>query len=63
MCKTCGIVPIVTCLLDGARYAVVNANTFDNVDKSELIETTSDFEAENVQDRLARRRHNWTPER
>jgi hypothetical protein len=62
VCRTCGIVPIVTCVIDGARYAVVNVNTFDNVDRSELAEAPSNFEGENLEGRLARRRRNWTPE-
>jgi hypothetical protein len=62
VCLTCGVIPIVTCTFDGRRYAVVNVNTFDDVDRSQLIETTSDFEGEPTESRLARRRRNWTPE-
>jgi hypothetical protein len=62
VCSTCGIVPIVTCAIDGARYAVFNVNTFDNVDRSNLIEAAADFEGETTENRLARRRRNWTPE-
>jgi hypothetical protein len=40
----------------------VNVNTFDNVDRSQLIETSTDFEGETTENRLARRRRNWTPE-
>jgi hypothetical protein len=62
VCTACGAVPIVTSVLDGARYAVVNANTFDDVDRSELSESPADFEGEEMESRLARRRRNWTPE-
>lgn len=62
VCMTCGVAPIVTCEIDGARFAVVNANTFDDVDKSELVEAAANFEDEAMEDRLARRRRNWTPE-
>jgi hypothetical protein len=62
VCKTCGIVPIVTCVIEGARYAVVNVNTFDNVDRSELAEAPSNFEGESTESRMTRRRRNWTPE-
>jgi hypothetical protein len=62
VCATCGVVPIVTCVIDGARYAVVNVNTFDNVDSAELSEARTDFEGETAESRLARRRRNWTPE-
>lgn len=62
VCSTCGVVPIVTCVIEGARYAVVNVNTFDNVDRSQLDEATTDFDGETPENRLARRRRNWTPE-
>jgi hypothetical protein len=59
---TCGVMPIVTCEIDGARYAVVNVNAFVDVDRSQLVETATDFEGEATADRLARRKRNWTPE-
>jgi hypothetical protein len=62
VCANCGVVPIVTCVLDGRRYAVVNANAFDDVDRSQLSVAPADFEGETTQDRLARRKRNWTPE-
>ena len=62
VCSTCGVVPIVTCVIDGSRYAVLNANTFDGVDKSQLSQAGANFEGETVENRLARRRRNWTPE-
>jgi len=62
VCSTCGVVPIVSCTIEGARYAVLNVNTFDDVDKSQLIETAANFEGETTENRLARRRRNWTPE-
>jgi hypothetical protein len=62
VCSTCGLAPIVTCVIEGRRYAVVNVNTFDDVDKSELDTSRADFEGETLEIRLARRRRNWTPE-
>jgi hypothetical protein len=62
VCSSCGVVPIVTCVLEGARYAVINVNTFDDRDGFELIEAATDFEGETTETRLARRRRNWTPE-
>ena len=62
ICSTCGVVPIATCVIEGARYAVVNVNTFDDVDRSQLAETPRDFEGETADARLARRRRIWTPE-
>ena len=60
VCLTCGVMPIATCAIDGTLYAVFNVNTFDDVDRADLIETATDFEAETTEDRLARRRRNWT---
>ena len=62
ICRICGVIPIVTCLIEGTQYAVVNVNTFDNVDRSQLVEAAADFEGETAENRLARRRRNWTPE-
>jgi hypothetical protein len=62
LCLTCGIIPIVTCTIEGARYAVFNVNTFDNVDRASLAIGSADFEGEAVENRLARRQRNWTPE-
>jgi hypothetical protein len=62
VCMTCGSIPIVTCMIEGMRYAVLNANTFDDVARSELVETATDFEGETTESRMARRRRNWTPE-
>lgn len=62
VCSTCGVAPIVTCVIEGTRYAVLNANTFDDVKSLQLAQTATDFEGETTQSRLARRRRNWTPE-
>jgi len=62
ICLTCGVIPIVTCTIDGIRYAVFNINTFDDLDRSQLVETATNFEGETTENRLARRRRNWTPE-
>jgi hypothetical protein len=62
VCADCGVAPIVTCEMDGVRFAVVNANAFDNVDRAELAVAAADFEGESMESRLARRRRNWMPE-
>ena len=62
VCLTCGVIPIATCVMDGARYAVVNVNTFDGVERSELVVAPTDFDGETTENRLARRKRNWTPE-
>lgn len=61
LCLTCGVIPIVTCVIDGRCYAVVNANAFDGVDRAELVANPIDFEGETGDSRLARRKRNWTP--
>jgi hypothetical protein len=62
VCLTCGVIPIVTCVIDASRYAVFNVNTFDDVERSRLVETAANFDGETTENRLARRRRNWTPE-
>ena len=39
-----------------------NVNTFEDVDRLQLVETPTSFEGETTEDRLGRRRRNWTPE-
>jgi hypothetical protein len=62
ICLTCGVVPIVTCTIEGTRYAVFNVNAFDGAERSQVVTAVSDFEGETTDNRLARRRRNWTPE-
>src|SRR5262249_49536063 len=62
VCVTCGVIPVVTCMIEDIRYAVFNVNTFENVDRSEILQTSTNFEGEATGDRLARRRRNWPPE-
>jgi hypothetical protein len=48
--------------MEGRRYAVFNVNTFEDLDQLRLVEMPTSFEGETTEDRLARRRRNWTPE-
>ena len=41
---------------------LINVNAFDDVDRSDLVTSPADFEGETPENRLARRRRNWTPE-
>jgi hypothetical protein len=59
VCTTCGVVPLVTSTIDGRTYAVVNVNTFENVDASLLRKDSSNVEGESTDDRLSRRKRNW----
>lgn len=53
--------PFVTSAIDGGLYAVVNVNTFENVDRVRLIESTTNFDGEGAGARLDRRKRNWIP--
>jgi hypothetical protein len=59
VCSRCGAVPLVSCELDDHVYAVVNVNTFQSVDPSWLQRSAADFDGEDLQSRLARRKRNW----
>jgi hypothetical protein len=59
VCKSCGVVPVVTSRIDGDVYAVVNVNAFEGVDPSLLRRAPASFEGEDEAARLARRKRNW----
>jgi hypothetical protein len=59
VCAECGSVPFVTSRIANRLYAVVNVNTFENVDPARLRRGAADFEGEDMDARLARRKRNW----
>ena len=59
ICGRCGVVPVVTSTIDGKLYAVVNVNTFDNVDRAIVRKAPVTFEGEELGSRLERRTRNW----
>jgi hypothetical protein len=59
VCARCGAVPLVTSTIDGRTYAVVNVNTFDNVERSRLQPVPVSFDEEDEAVRLARRARGW----
>ena len=59
ICARCGIVPVVTCLIDDHLYAVVSVNAFEDVEPSLLRRGSANFEGEEKESRLARRKRNW----
>ncbi len=61
VCAKCGVVPVVTCDIDGSTYAVVSVNAFEGVDPALLRRASSAFDGEDRQSRLARRKRNWIP--
>jgi hypothetical protein len=62
VCGRCGAVPFVTSDIDGRCYAVVNVNVLENVPPSRLRRADANFEGEDVESRLARRKRNWIPD-
>jgi hypothetical protein len=61
VCARCGVVPVVTSEIAGQLYAVVSVNAFEGVDPARLRRSTSSFDGEGTDDRLARRQRNWIP--
>jgi hypothetical protein len=59
VCSRCGTVPIVTSEIAGHLYAVVNVNALENIDESWLRRASANFEGEDIESRVARRKRNW----
>jgi hypothetical protein len=59
VCSACGIVPVATSRIEGRDYAVVNINTFEGIDEAMFDRSSSNFDGEATDDRLARRRSRW----
>ncbi len=59
VCARCGAAPLVTSTIEGATYAVVNVNCFDNVDRARIHEQPASFDGEDLASRLERRRRKW----
>jgi len=62
ICAHCGVVPFVSCEMDGRVYAVVNVNTLENVEPAWVDRASASFEREDLASRLARRKRNWIAE-
>ena len=61
VCRACGVPPVAVSRIDGRDHAVVNVNTFEDFDAA-LDRSSSDFEGEATEDRLARRQSRWIAE-
>lgn len=59
ICRTCGVVPVVTSELDGRLYAVVSVNALELPASLPVERAPASFEEETVETRLARRRRTW----
>ena len=62
VCSVCGVVPLVLSEIDGKLYAVVNVNTFENVDSFSFVSSSTNFDGEDTGSRLERRKRNWISE-
>jgi hypothetical protein len=62
ICTGCGVVPIVTCRIDGRLHAVVSVNAFEDLDPALLRKVPISFEDETEQARIARRKRGWIPD-
>lgn len=61
VCSRCGAVPFVTSEIQGQVHAVVNVNTFEDVDRAIFRQSMTDFDGEDTESRLDRRRRTWIP--
>lgn len=59
ICSQCGAVPFVVSDVDNHTYAVVNTNCFDDFASFTFNSEETDFEGEETDDRLARRKSRW----
>ena len=58
-CARCGVVPVVTSRIDDRIYAVVSVNAFEGVEPTLVRRLPANFDGEDTDARLARRKRNW----
>ncbi len=61
VCSQCGAVPFVISDIENHLYAVVNVNTFEDMNSSSLVRSPTNFDGEDTAGRLERRKRNWIP--
>jgi hypothetical protein len=61
ICRQCGVYVAAIATIDGARYASLNANVLEDRAAFTQPPQPVDYGRENAVERLARRRHAWTP--
>lgn len=59
ICKVCGIVPLITCEIEGQMYGVINLCTTGERSLLQKNHDRKDFETESTKDRLSRRKKYW----
>ena len=52
LCTDCGVPSCVMSSANGNDYAVVNVNTFENIDPREFDYAPADFDGETTENRL-----------
>ena len=60
VCRNCGSVPVVTSEVAGTTVGLVDVRMIENFAWSRDDVTAHDYEGEQSEDRLARRKNNWT---
>ena len=60
VCRNCGAVPVVTSEVDGATIGLVDVRMIENFSWSRADAAPHDFEGEQADYRLARRKSYWT---
>ena len=60
VCRTCGAVPVVTSEVDGAMIGLVDVRMIEGFAWSRGDTSKHDFEGEQIDDRLTRRKGYWT---
>ena len=61
ICRSCGVFVAAVMEEDGKRYATVNANAFQPPPAYDIVGSATEFGAEDVTGRTARRAAKWTP--
>ena len=60
VCRECGAIPVVTCEVDSATIGLVDVRMIEGFDWSRADTSQHDRNDEKIDDRLARRKRNWT---
>lgn len=61
LCTRCGVLLFAVSRIDEKDYAVVNVNTFEGIDSARFVTRVTNFDGENLDGRLDRRKKTWTP--
>lgn len=61
VCSRCGVFVAAICRVDGAIYGTLNLNVLHERSAFTQPPSPVDYDAETVEDRLARRKRAWTP--